>query len=340
MRSAEGVGSGPGGAWSEAALSEATWSEASWSDGSWPERFGRVQQGESVRLGLRNLYILPSRFGGLWLASAALLLVVGMQTQRNGPLLLGYLLLALLLLALHLTHFNLQGLDLRCGEPRPGFAGETLLYPIQLRSSCPREAISLRLAAPSGAGGSGPLRLPAGSSSVALAWTCGGRGLQRPGTLSIRSSAPLGLFVCWSRWQPARAQLVYPARRPGPVAIGTAGAPAPPPGQGQGPEGSDHWHDLRPQRPQDSQSRLAWKVLAQGRGRLSKTFRDPAGVPLLLAPDPGIPRERALEHLSAAVWQRSQRGECFGLVLPAQSIPPGQGREHRERCLQALALSR
>ncbi|MBM5824576.1 MAG: hypothetical protein FJ054_04280 [Cyanobacteria bacterium M_surface_10_m2_119] len=300
-----------------------------------------MQQGESLRLGLRNLYILPSRFGGLWLAGAGLLLVVGIQTQRNGPFLLGYLLLALLLLALHLTHFNLQGLELRCGQPRPGFAGETLLYPIHLRSTCPREAISLRLAGPTSEGGSVPLRLSAGSRTLGLTWSSTARGLQRPGPLLIRSSAPLGLFVCWSRWQPARTQIVYPARHPGPVAA--AAAAGSPPGtaeQDQGLEGSDHWHDLRPQRPQDSQSRLAWKVLAQGRGRLSKTFRDPAGVPLLLAPDPGVPRERALEHLSAAVWQRSQRGECFGLVLPAQSIPPGRGREHRERCLQALALSR
>jgi uncharacterized protein (DUF58 family) len=326
MRSAEGAGSRPA---------------DTGPDQTWAERFGRVQQGESLRLGLRNLYILPSRFGGLWLAGAGLLLVVGIQTQRNGPFLLGYLLLALLLLALHLTHFNLQGLELRCGQPRPGFAGETLLYPIHLRSTCPREAISLRLAGPTSEGGSVPLRLSAGSRTVGLTWSSTARGLQRPGPLLIRSSAPLGLFVCWSRWQPARTQLVYPARHPGPVAA--AAAAGSPPGtaeQDQGLEGSDHWHDLRPQRPQDSQSRLAWKVLAQGRGRLSKTFRDPAGVPLLLAPDPGVPRERALEHLSAAVWQRSQRGECFGLVLPAQSIPPGRGREHRERCLQALALSR
>ena len=326
MRSAEGAGSRPA---------------DTGPDQTWAERFGRVQQGESLRLGLRNLYILPSRFGGLWLAGAGLLLVVGIQTQRNGPFLLGYLLLALLLLALHLTHFNLQGLELRCGQPRPGFAGETLLYPIHLRSTCPREAISLRLAGPTSEGGSVPLRLSAGSRTVGLTWSSTARGLQRPGPLLIRSSAPLGLFVCWSRWQPARTQLVYPARHPGPVAA--AAAAGSPPGtaeQDQGLEGSDHWHDLRPQRPQDSQSRLAWKVLAQGRGRLSKTFRDAAGEPLLLAPDPRVPRERALEHLSAAVWQRSQRGECFGLVLPAQSIPPGRGREHRERCLQALALSR
>ena len=304
----------------------------------WPEGLGRLHTGEALRLHLRNLYILPTRFGGLWLAGAALLQVVGIQTQRNGPLLLSFLLLALLLLAMHLTHANLQGLELRCATPAPGFADATLAYPLLLHSDSWREGIELRLA---DGPPSPPLRLRAGVNPLLLEWHCRRRGFQTPEAVLIRSTAPLGLFVCWSRWQPARTQLVYPARHPGPVAA--AAAAGSPPGtaeQDQGLEGSDHWHDLRPQRPQDSQSRLAWKVLAQGRGRLSKTFRDPAGVPLLLAPDPGVPRERALEHLSAAVWQRSQRGECFGLVLPAQSIPPGRGREHRERCLQALALSR
>ena len=33
-----------------------------------------------LTLGLRNQYIIPSRFGALWLATAALLLLVAIQT--------------------------------------------------------------------------------------------------------------------------------------------------------------------------------------------------------------------------------------------------------------------
>ena len=36
-----------------------------------------------VTLGLRNLYILPSRFGLLWLSVAGLLLLVANQTTSN-----------------------------------------------------------------------------------------------------------------------------------------------------------------------------------------------------------------------------------------------------------------
>ncbi|MFQ6538637.1 MULTISPECIES: hypothetical protein [Aphanothece] len=301
-----------------------------------PPPFGRAQQGERLRLGLRNLYILPTRFGWLWLTTAAMLQAVGIQTQRNGPLLLSFLMLALLLLALHLTHFNLQGLELRCGEPKPGFAGQRLGYPLVTHSSCTREAIELRL---TGGPAADPRRIPAGTASLMVPWTPERRGAQRPGRLVLSSRAPLGLFICWSRWDPPIPQVVYPARRAGPVALADQPAPSAVAERGSDAdrEGSAIWHDLRPHRPEDGHARLAWKVLAQGRGRLSKVLRDPAGEPQLLMPAAGVPLERALEHLSARIWQSSQRGEAYGLVLPHCRIPPGVGRRHRERCLVALA---
>ena len=83
-----------------------------------------------LTLGLRNLYIIPSRFGALWLGSAALLLLVAIQTTSNSSLLLAFVMLALMLLAMFLTHDTLQGLRLRCGEPSPTFAAESATTPL------------------------------------------------------------------------------------------------------------------------------------------------------------------------------------------------------------------
>ena len=82
-------------------------------------RLGRLQRGEPLGLGLANLYILPSRFGALWLLAIALLQVVAIQLQSNGTLLLSFLMLGLFLLALQLTHANLSGLQLRCAPSTP-----------------------------------------------------------------------------------------------------------------------------------------------------------------------------------------------------------------------------
>jgi hypothetical protein len=167
-----------------------------------------------LKLGLRNLYIVPTGFGLLWLGGALLLQLVGIQTQSNGPLLLSFVMLALLLLSLHLTHGQLEGLEVRCAQPEPTFAEESAAYPLIVRVKSACEGLEWRLE--SGAfhdvGSLGP-----GEHLVALAWTPHRRGWQRPGKLRLQTTAPLGLFVCWSRWQLPAQQLIYPARNPGPV---------------------------------------------------------------------------------------------------------------------------
>ena len=91
-----------------------------------------------LKLGHRSLYIIPSRFGALWIAAAGLLLLVAIQTGSNSTLLLAFLMLGLMLLAMFLTHDTLQGLTLRCAQPSPAFAGESGDYPLRLESSAAR----------------------------------------------------------------------------------------------------------------------------------------------------------------------------------------------------------
>ena len=101
--------------------------------------------------------------------------------------------------------------------------------------------------------------------------------------------------------------------------------------------GSDHWWDLQPHRPEDGAARLAWKLLAQGRGRHSKTFRGMAERQPLLAPDPAVPFEQALEHLSARICRLHAQGSAYGVLLPHERIPAAEGSRQRERALAALA---
>ncbi len=298
---------------------------------------GAVQRRQPLRLGLGNLYILPTRFGVLWLAGMALLQVVAIQLQSNGALLLSFLMLGLFLLALLLTHANLQGLELRCAAPSPAFAGEQALYPLQIR--CPQRCEGLRLRLGSGQA-DGPRCLEAGWHRLAVAWWPERRGRQRPGCLLLSTTAPLGLFVCWTRWEPPEPQVILPAPLRGPVgrltvADGVAPAAADPPERG---EGGSVWHDLRPHRPEDGPGRLAWKQLAQGRGAHTKCFADPQAEAALLTAAAGIPPELALQHLCEAILRLHGEGVNYGLCLGGWRIEAGNGRAHRDRCLELLAL--
>ena len=136
-------------------------------------------------------------------------------------------------------------------------------------------------------------------------------------------------------------QLVIPAPRRGPVGQAQTHAE---PEEGartssRGETGGDLWQDLQPHRPEDGARRLAWRLLAQGRGAHAKRFVAPLAEAPLLTPAAGIPLERALEHLSAAILRLHGEGASYGLVLGPTTIPPGRGPGHRDRCLEALALA-
>jgi uncharacterized protein (DUF58 family) len=287
----------------------------------------RAPISDTLHLGLRNLYILPTRFGWHWLAGTALMQLVAIQVRSNGTLLLSFVMLAVMLLAMHLTHENLDGLVLRCDQPATGFASQAVAYPLQISSRAPR--LRLRLLPEHGE----PVEmetLARGTTCVRFLWQPSTRGLHPPNPLRVESSAPLGLFVCWSRWQPSEPQLIAPARRPGPVRV------LMPKTQQQGLE---EWQDLKPHRPGERLALSDWRSLAKGRPLQTKQFSDPAPEPLLLQAAAGVEREQALEHLADRIWRLHQQGEAYGLKLDEKLIAPQSGLLHRDTCLMALALA-
>ena len=149
-----------------------------------------------LKLGHRSLYIVPSRFGALWIAAAGLLLLVAIQTGSNSTLLLAFLMLGLMLLAMFLTHDTLQGLILRCDQPQPTFAGELADYSFRLESSVARPRCSFRV---QGHAVVVTDHIAAGTTTLSLPWMPENRGWQLPPPVQIETIAPLGLFICWGR---------------------------------------------------------------------------------------------------------------------------------------------
>ena len=278
-----------------------------------------------LKLGHRSLYIIPSRFGALWIAAAALLLLVAIQTGSNSTLLLAFVMLGLVLLAMFLTHDTLQGLTLRCDQPAPTFAGEPADYPLQLESSVARPRCSLRVQGH-------PVvvcdRIAAGNTTLSLPWVSENRGRQLPPPVQIETIAPLGLFICWGRWQPQQPQLIWPRRRPGPVA-----ETQPPRAR----DGLEEWQDLRPVREGERPALVDWASAARGRPLQAKVFNDPEEPEVILAPAPGVALDEATEHLADRIWRLHHSGACYGLQIQSITMAPSKGVRHRDACLEAVA---
>lgn len=280
-----------------------------------------------LMLGHRNLYILPSGFGCIWLLSTAALYVLGINSRSNTPVLLAFLMLGLMLLGLFLTHMNLQGLRLRVMPQESGFSGQELTYWIETESRYWRPSLSWKWLTES-APPEQSLHISPGRQRLSLSWMSSRRGKQTPGRLLLQTTAPLGLFRCWCYWEPPEPIWVAPARRSGPV-------------QEHNPNqlpGTDLFSDLRPWREEEGPQRLDWKAKARGRGLFSKRFSSPSSPELWLAPVPYLPLERALEHLCHKVTQDLSGGSAVGLALPnGQWLAPAKGPGHLQRCLQVLA---
>ena len=151
----------------------------------------------------------------------------------------------------------------------------------------------------------------------------------------------MGLFVCWSHWEPPEPQLIYPAPLPGPVLerwISSRDS------QHQSSSkvrdgGSDDFLELSPHRREEGLRRVAWKQVARGRGWLAKRFETDAEAQLELALDPQIPMEQGLSHLCARILELQREHQGFALRLHGgHSVAYGHGKAHTKAALSALAL--
>ncbi len=306
----------------------------------------RLPRSDTLVLGQRNVYILPTPAGLMFAATLLVLLVASINYQLNLGYVLTFLLAGSGAVSMHVTHNTLRGLTLRLRSPSPVFAGEPALLEAVLASpDGPRFGIGLKILDADSAT-LGWLDVPGqGQASAQVSFVPDVRGLQGLPAISIETRFPLGLFRAWAIWRPASQLLVYPPpERPAaplPPARAVAGGLA----RARSAEGGEV-EGVRAYRRGDPLKLVYWKkaakTLASGGELVS---RDTAGaVHQQLWLDwqscGTLPPEERLSRLSAWVLAAQQAGAEYGLGLPGTDIEPSEGEAHRRRCLEALALWR
>jgi len=299
-----------------------------------------------VVLTQRRVFILPTR-AGMAFAMLLLLMLVG---SLNYNLSLGYVLTFLLggmgVVSILHTFRNLAGLSVRPGKTEPVFAGQTARFSVCLENNSATHRYSIVISPSTNAkrpdqdADACYTDAPAGKTSVAsLALPAPKRGLLKPGRMTLETVFPLGLFRAWSYVELDTHCLVYP--KPD-----AADAPPPTfkPSPGEGIEhglGTDDFAGLRPYHSGDSPRHIAWKILARGSDTLlTKQFSGRAAAELWLDWNDieNIGTEARLSRLTRWVLDCDAGGLSYGLRLPGKNIPPANGAEHRQQCLETLAL--
>ncbi len=301
----------------------------------WLDR--RLPPVSEVSLNRKNIFILPTRSGFLFLAATTLIFVTAINYVLSLAFGLAFLMTSLFILCIFHTFRNLQHLTLIGVGAEPVFAGQDAAFVVALQGEDRHAHELLELRFPKAAWTVGEVM--AGSSTrVKVFLPSTRRGPLRAPRLQVQTRFPLGLWRAFSNVDLDMSTLVYPAPLACELPSHVAGAVS---GKADSlTAGVEDFHGIRAYQQGDSLKQIAWKNLARGQALAVKQFVDLVDEQLMLDWDmfAGIEQEERLSRLCYWVLQLSRQQIAFGVRLPGVSIPLGQGDAHRHRVLTALAL--
>lgn len=310
----------------------------------WSDR--RHRQGTSTTLVQRNIYILPTRAGLLFVLLLFALLIGAINYQLNLGYLLTFMLAGVGVMSMHLTHRNLRGLTLALQPLEPGHAGQVGNLRLVLSvAEAERYAIDLWCDGIARQHATAVDVHPKNVSHINLAMPLQHRGWQRVARIHLETRFPLGLWRAWTHWQPSgegTQVLVYPKPE----------SPTPPlPYWSEHLQVSEHnitlkqsntgeYDGVRPYRAGDAKKRVVWKKFAKadelvtrddvsaGAGKLLLDFNALAGMDV----------EARLSRLTSWVIACEKQATGFALQLSSDFLPHDEGSTHAHAALKKLAL--
>lgn len=302
----------------------------------WLDR--RVPPTSTVRLDQRKIFIFPSKFGFLFLATVFLLFLGGINYQNSLILNLCFLLVSLFVVSILHTFRNLSGLIVRAGRSEPAFLGSKSSFELILERDNHRRYESINVIWHNNESGQVDV-VEQTQTPIKLLLDPVRRGWFKPNRVKLESYFPLGLIRAWSWIDLDMASLVYPKPlKAEQLALDDENLSGD--GERKKVKGSDDFDELRKYQIGESLNNIAWKHFAQGRGIYSKTFHGYQSESQWLTwrSVNATDTELKLSKLTYLVLKLSKTNQPFGLEIPGVKIEPSTGHAHEQRCLKALAL--
>jgi uncharacterized protein (DUF58 family) len=308
---------------------------------------GKIEY-QSDQIKRHRVYIFMTIQGLIYGLMLIVMLLGAINYNNSMAYMLCFLLTSLGLVCMLHTYRNLRGLVISSNRPKPVFAGQQALFPIQLDNRLGLERFSIHIEK--------RLRklslfrkkefvekVSIGLANEQQATTYYPVQSQRRGILNcerlkITTDFPLGLFVAWSYFQPEHECLVYPEPK------GTKQLPAYTLNEDDNDygmqTGTDDFAGFRKYKPGDPVHSIAWKAYSKEQGLIVKQFSGKGSKTLILSWESVAHLnsiEARLSQLCYWILIAEKASINYGLEIPNKRIDPGHGEQHKEVCLEALA---
>ncbi|UZE97835.1 DUF58 domain-containing protein [Alkalimarinus alittae] len=287
----------------------------------------------------RNVYIFPTKEGGLFVGLLLLLLLTAINYQSSLVYLFTFLLGSLFVFSIIFCFKNLSGLHLSLVATNECFVGEEAVYSFALKSKPNQYCESLFFSVPNQ-----PIKKVDISASevaaVALTIPATHRGLVSLGRIRLETVYPLGLIRAWTWLAFEKQALVFPTPLKGDRSLVEASS-----GddfeEGVKVKGEDELSGLRDYALGDSPNRIAWKHYASKGELYVKEFDGVSSSTCWLnySDYTSGNKEQRLSYLCHDVLDSHRKGGRFGMVFPGGVVEPSSGDNHKMQCLRALALA-
>jgi len=296
---------------------------------------GEQATDEPITLTHRRIFILPTYRGVNFAILTALLLLIAFVYNNNLVYLLTFLLASIFFITILHSYKALAGLVLQKGQTKAVFAGEAAGFTVYINNPVDVERFNLQIKLEH------PESLtiqPQSKTCVTLYSLTQKRGWHAPGTVTLSSTYPLGLFRVWSPVRFTLKALVYP--KPSLQELPFPETPSAQAKQGFSQKGVDDFYGLKEYLPGDSIKQIHWKAFAKGLGLFSKQYGGDSSAEIWLDYEnaTGHNTEERLSQLCRWVIDAEHIGIAYGFSLPGLKLLPDTGISHRRKCLEALAL--
>jgi uncharacterized protein (DUF58 family) len=286
----------------------------------------------------KSIFIFPTRMGFAYLFVLLLVFLLGTNYQNNVIILLAYILASLFITVMLQSYYNFKGLTISTKANISGFAKQYIDVPFTVASEKHKYGLSFEYK-------NQPLtkldKLDS-TSDISVKYFAQNRGVISLTRLKISSEYSLGLFKTWTWCDFGQKAIIYPEIKPMPAkwlsSLKNDNVIEQENGD-QYTDGVEDFHELNAYKEGEPLTHVAWKQLARGQGKFTKSYRQPVSSDtwLSLKAMPSSDLESKLSYLCYLVIQYSPQDVRFGLDLLTTKIPPNIGQAHIQECLEALA---